>query len=238
MVVLLPTLNRIELVKQFFQSYKDTGADCAGYLLVDEADYKKNSKGYAEISAKYLPQDWILRNTKDAVSMGDKVRFVFPEIKHFKAVGLLNDDHYCVTREWDKKVERMLDGTNMVSTNDGNWNFGFNVVGLTAWSMGLLEACGFPIFPPGIDHWFIDNVWKAIGESTGCWLETMKVNIEHRHAFIGKMPQDETFKVSQNQEKAQSAMRAFEKFMKEDFKDVCARITAMRSKEIAKEKYV
>lgn len=236
MIILLPTLNRIELVKRFFESYRASGADCAGYVLVDALDYERNKIGYEEIKA-LLPGDWIFRNTKDSVTMGDKVRFVWPEIRHFKTVGLLNDDHFCVTPEWDKNVEALLDGTNMVSTNDGFWNFGFNIVGLTAWSMPLLEVCGFPIFPKGIDHWFIDNLWKAIGESTGCWVETMKVNIEHRHVFKGEMAMDETGKISQNPDRAKIAAVNFEKFMNEEFKGICEKVIQFRSQQIEEAKF-
>lgn len=230
-MILLPTLNRIELLKQFLRNYEFTGATVPIKILVDSEDLKKNDYSF-------LSEDRLV-DTGTAVSMGDKVRYYFNHnpISHLKWIGLLNDDHVCITPEWDKKVEALLDGTNMVSTNDGYWNFGHNVVGLTAWSTPLLEAAGFPIFPNGIDHWFIDNIWKAIGDKTGCWLETMKVNIEHRHVFRGMMPIDETARLSQNQEKANAASIQFQKFMDTEFEGVCERIMKLRESHQLKEKF-
>lgn len=163
--------------------------------------------------------------------MGDKCRWAYRELKERDIgwIGLLNDDHYCVTKNWDKAVESFLDGTNMVSTNDGSWNFGTRVVGLTAWSMALLDAAEIPIFPRQLQHLCIDDVWKAIGESTGCWFETMKINIEHRHAYRGMSPQDETFQKVNSQTQWLHDTKEFKEFMEQDFKDVCFRIAKLRS---------
>lgn len=237
-IVLLPTLNRLELLNQFAESYTKTKATVPIWLLVDDKDFEQNSKAYFELTEKN--PTFALVTTGDAVSMGDKVRYIWETLKakNPKWVGLLNDDHYCITEEWDKKTDQLIDGTNMVSTNDGSWNFGFNVVGLTAWSMPLLEAVGFPIFPPGIEHWFIDNVWKSIGESSGCWLETMKINIEHRHVYIGKMKPDATFNKSNHRPQVEASQKAFERFMEHDFVETCKKILWLRSNKIVENKFV
>lgn len=233
-MILLPTLNRVELLQRFLDSVKLTAPDCKGLILVDEKDYQINEHAYTNL---IKPTHWGIINTYKNVSMGDKCRYVQNMWVDESWVGLLNDDHVCITPGWDNIVEEMLDGTNMVSTNDGYWNFGHNVVGLTAWSTPLLEAAGIPIFPTWIDHWFIDNIWKNIGDATGCWLETMKVNIEHRHVFRGMMAADETAKISQSQEKANLAAQAFQKFMDEEFKGVCERINKLRAPGHLKEKF-
>lgn len=237
-MILLPTLNRIGLLRDFIRSYIETEAVVPVLVLVDDNDYIANQDDYETIKAR-MPAEFRFCQTGQFVSMGDKVRYIWPEVKGLSPtwVGILNDDHYCVTKNWDKRVDAFIDGTNMVSTNDGGWNFGFRVVGLTAWSMPLLETAGFPIFPPDIDHWFIDDIWKSIGESSGCWLETIKVNIEHRHVFIGKMPEDATSKISQSRDKAAVAQAAFKQFMEKDFQDVCLRIVKLREDKIFGEKF-
>lgn len=234
-LILLPTLNRTKLLKNFVESYVETKATVDMWILVDDVDYHNNQ---AEYDAIQLPETVEIISTGSAVSMGDKVRHVWEHVDDYKWIGLLNDDHYCITPEWDKKAYEMLDGTNMLSTNDGFWNFGFRVVGLTAWSKPLLDACDFPIFPDHIDHLFIDDIWKAIGESTGCWKETMKINIEHRHVFCGKSPEDDTFKKVNNQAKYQEGLKAFTKFMEQDFKTVCEKILNMRSTHVHANKFV
>jgi hypothetical protein len=231
MIILLPTLNRVSLLKRFLESYHATNSTCEVIVLVDDEDYEKNAKGYDEVR-------WRIEKTGNARSMGDKCRFIWDEVKDAPTIGLLNDDHVLMTPEWDKKADALLDGTNMLSTNDGHWKFGTNVVGLTAWSMPVLKAAGFPIFPKGMNHWFIDDVWKAIGEKTGCWKETMTINCEHRHVFNGKMEVDETARVSQAEMSARESKEAFDLFMKDECEGVCERIKALREEQSIKAKFL
>ncbi len=238
-MILLPTLNRTALLERFMESYIDTDAEVPVLVLVDAADLEKNHKHYDQLerNAPLIEMPMTIVNTGKAVSMGDKVRFVWDRVKDSKWVGILNDDHVCITPEWDKKVDALIDGTNMVSTNDGNWNFGVRVCGLTAWSMGLLNAAQFPIYPRNLQHLYIDDVWKAIGESTGCWLETNKIDIHHKHALKGEMEKDETFKKVYAQGSWEYDSKEFRHFMEQDFKDTCARISALRQAHAQKQKF-
>lgn len=237
-LILLPTLNRTELLKSFIKSYIETEATVDVWVLVDEVDYQTNRAGY-ELALKDAPETIQLHLTDTAVTMGDKIRKVYPQITPaVKWIGLLNDDHYCITPEWDKKAESLLDGTNMVSTNDGFWNFGVRVVGLTAWSKPLLDLVGFPIYPENLQHLYIDDVWKAIGESSGCWHETMSINIEHRHVYAGKMAEDDTFKKVNSQSSYQSDLQHFQKFMEQDFKIICQKILDFRASQVQSNKFV
>lgn len=236
-VILLPTLNRTGLLKNFITSYKETRAEIDVKILVDDADYEVNKAQYDAI-LNICPPTIDIMSTENKVSMADKTKHVWDTVKEYKWVGILNDDHYCVTDQWDKKVEFLIDGANMVSTNDGFWNFGFRVVGITAWSTKLLECVGFPIFPRGLQHLYIDDVWKAVGESTGCWYETMSVNIEHRHVFNGLMPEDDTFRRVNNQQAYKADLDHFQKFMEEDFKAVCERVIELRKTHIQENKFV
>lgn len=235
MIILLPTLNRIHLVQRFVDSYKETRATCPVWILVDSEDRNKHAYDILKLADGFRVID-----TGSAISMGDKCRFIWPHVKQSgeASVGLLNDDHVCMTKEWDKKVEAMIDGTNMVSCNDGNWNFGTNVVGITAWSMPLLDAVGFPIFPRNLQHYFVDNVWKSIGDATGCWLETLKINFEHRHVFRGQMEADDTFKRVNDPEKTAYDQKEAQHFMDQDFAGVVERVKKLREPHSLESKFV
>src|ERR1700679_2472830 len=106
-LLLLPTLNRPEILKHFIRSYKETNSSIETMVLVDRED-KFHYTGLE------LPENIYLFDTEGNVSMGDKCRYVWKTVKE-KAptwIGLLNDDHYCITQEWDKKAEGLLNGTN------------------------------------------------------------------------------------------------------------------------------
>lgn len=240
-VVFLPSLNRTKLLKRFFESYKQTKATIPVWVLVDSKDLEKNNDGYGELE---LPDGCKLINTGSAVSMGDKIRWAYKDpmyseiIKKLDWVSICNDDHKAVTEEWDQKFDKLIDGTNMVSCNDGNYMFGVRVVGLTAFSTPLIEAFGFPMFPRNLQHLYIDDVFKAIGESTGCWLETNKINMPHLHAFKGDMEQDETFKKVYAPGSWEYDAKEWKHFLEQDFKDVCARVLKLRSHQNLDEKMV
>lgn len=237
-LILLPTLNRVEKLHQFIESYKKTHATVVVYILVDDKDYEANFDKYKDVM-KHFPDHMKIHKTGSAVSMGDKCRFILPLVKNhdWSWIGILNDDHYCITPEWDKKVEALIDGTNMVSTNDGYWNFGVRVAGLTAWSSALIHVAGFPIFPRNLQHLCIDDVWKNIGEATGCWHETMKVNIEHRHVFKDPAIKDTTHDKVYAPNAWEYDGKEFKHFMEQDFKDVCEKIIKFRAENF-KEKLI
>lgn len=240
-LLLVPTLNRISLLQEFLKSYVEAQSTVATVLLVDEADYRANESGYKEIEATLPPQISIV-NTHEAVTMGDKIRFIYPKMKsivpELRWVGLLNDDHYIITSGWDKVVEELIDGKNFISSNDGFWAAGAKCCGVTAWSIGLLDVVGFPIYPEGLQHLYIDDLWKAIGESTGSWHETMRINVEHRHVLKGAMQADDTFLKSNNEHRYRVEEPVFRKFMEEKFKDVCVNVVKFRSEEGLDAKFV
>lgn len=238
-VIILPTLNRIDMVKSFVQSYLETKSTVPVWILIDSKDWETNKEGYLGVEAIMPADKFFFKWTDGAVSMGDKIRAIWPQIKAagFTWVGLLNDDHYLLTEEWDKKANALIDGTNMVSTNDGKWNFGIRVCGLTAWSTALIDAVGFPIYPRNLQHLYIDDIWRAIGERTGCWKDTIKINVEHRHAYCGKGPQDETFKKVNAPTSWEYDAKEFKHFMEQDFLGVCERVMALRKASLLKEKH-
>jgi len=189
-MTLLPTLNRTKLLTRFLQSVKDTETTTAGWVIVDKSDWMENLKAYEAIE---MPKGWGYRLT-NGVTMGDKIREVWDEVLDVGTewVNVLNDDHVIKTKHWDQKLLKKLDGTNFVTCNDG-WMSPRKAAGATIFSMPLLKAVGIPIYPEGMKHLFIDDLWETIGKSTGTWDIDHSVLIEHHNQL--KLPQerDSTF---------------------------------------------
>jgi hypothetical protein len=157
-------------------------------LIIDEEDHLKNKTQYTNLFKNlYVPKRVKTKITK-AKGMGPKVREVWPEVieavKTYKTpwVGLLNDDHVCITENWDRRLIEQLNGSNFITCND-HWRAPQRAAGATLWSFKLLEEVGWPIFPPQIDHLGIDDVWEQLGRWTGCWKVDMSVVVEHHHVF-------------------------------------------------------
>jgi hypothetical protein len=56
-----------------------------------------------------------------------------------------------------------------------------------------VRAVGY-IFPPGLHHLYVDDVWEAIGRESGYWTTDMDVMVRHRHVLKGDAAADETHK--------------------------------------------
>lgn len=186
MITLIPSRNRKELLTRFLKSAIDANTTTDGIILIDEEDFA--STDYISIPK---PERYRFEITKGK-TMGDKIRDVWPKLKGYKSVCLLNDDHVIVTKDWDKKVQEKIYGYNFVSTED-HWRSPQKASGATVWSMDLLEEIGWPIYPPGMIHLFIDDLWEYLGRMTGCWNIDHSVCIEHHHPLSGKIPADQTF---------------------------------------------
>ncbi len=191
-MILLPTFNRIAKLKKFMQSARATETSTSGLVLIDREDYLEKQMDYLELESRHFPNGWKIKIT-DSRGMGAKVREVWPMVRDLAFVGILNDDHVCITKNWDTRLIKQLNGKNFVSCND-NWNAPARAAGATIWSMPILECVGWPIFPPQIEHLGIDDCWELLGRATGCWHVDMTVVIEHDHVLKGA-ENDETHKL-------------------------------------------
>ncbi len=174
-LILLPSLNRPELLKRFLASYVETKSTTKGLVLVDRADPSKEA--YLKI---VYPPEWTLVLT-EGISMADKIKEVWDQFIDLDAVCVLNDDHVLRTEGWDQKCLAAITGTNVVATNDG-WVAPRRLCGATWWSTKVLRSVGY-MFPQGISHLFIDSVWEFLCAKAQCANILMDVMVEHCHAF-------------------------------------------------------
>lgn len=244
MAWLLPTLGRIEKLRYCLMTMKKQDTTTPGLIIVDKKDWLKNEAEYLKLKDECWPtacdvsddddigvtieQGWDFVVT-EAVTMGDKVREVWPQVESNSWLGILNDDFEFNTYQWDSKLLKRLDGKNFVSSND-RWLAPVRATTATAWSMPLLKAVGFPIFPPDIQHLHIDSLWENLGRATGCWRIAMDVIVEHRHVLKG-YDDDATNKATYGsyfdaQRKGIKPIedQIFDKFMAENFNKLVQKI--------------
>lgn len=186
---LLPSLNRPNLVKEFIRAYNDTNSTTDVWLLVDDKD-----PSYQDYRALELPKNFLLVNTGDDITMGDKVRHVFKSISSFDWIGILNDDHKPRTDKWDQKVISQIQGHNVVFTNDGyvNAQGPTRIAGAICFSGKWLRTLGY-MFLPGQHHLYSDDLWQTLCQRAQCAFFINDVLVEHDHAYKNKDLQDDTF---------------------------------------------
>ncbi len=228
-MILLPTLNRPDQLRQFLDSAIKAKTASPGMVIVDNEDNVKNGEAYEELLIKVEQLGWNYAFT-DAVSMGDKIREVWPKVTENPDrywVCVLNDDHRIVTEYWDKKLITHLDGANFVSCND-RWAAPMKAAGATIWSIDLLKHLDWPIYPPKLQHLFIDDLWEKVGRSSGCWKVLMNVVVEHHHAMKGESPQDETYRKVYAKTAWDADQAIFNAFMQNDFQKTVEKIIEFR----------
>ncbi len=221
---LLPTLNRIEKLKNCVASMNRHKTSTPGLILTDGADYEAHKADYDSLN---LPDKWLVVVTK-AITMGDKCREIFPRLEdECSWVGLLNDDHEMAVDEWDKKLLKRVNGQTFVSANDRSYRTFITPVTATAWSMPLLKALGWPIYPPQLQHLFIDDVWREIGRSAGNWRICADSIVLHKHVLFGSGPPDETHEKVYNQKAWDLDKAIYDNFLKHDLVDAVKKVKAL-----------
>ena len=103
----------------------------------------------------------------------------------------IGDDMVPVTDGWDEQliggIERM--GGGFAYPNDRRRH---DVPEAVVISTPIVRALGW-MCPPGIDHWYLDNVWRDLAVGAGCLLYCGDVIVEHRHPNVTGLPGDATY---------------------------------------------
>lgn len=172
---LVPTRGRVDtLLPRFLQSFKAAGAVTKGVLLVAPDDYAEHIEKYDALD---LPAGWTIfmcNQTSTAAKCEEGLR-EFGDNKSW--IGFLADDATPDTHAFDQQLIASLTGWNFVSCDDGQGltnRLGTCVV----WSADLIKAVGY-LFPPGVAHNYVDDMWCHIGQLTGCWGQRPDILVRH-----------------------------------------------------------
>lgn len=199
---LVPSRKRPEKLRRFFQALADTDTKTPGLVLIHHAEFQDPALVTA-YDTLTIPWNWRLIKTQGD-SQGDKLREVVDLYVNKDWVGLLGDDQVPDTMNWDLKLVERIKGWNLVSCYDDGWQInqrGGRIAGTMMWSGELLRTVGY-IFPPGMHHVYLDDIWEELGGLTGCWSfaehACPDVVIKHLHVTRGLSEEDETHRIAYN----------------------------------------
>lgn len=182
---LLPSRGRPANLARFFDAYRKTGGATPGLVLISTPDLV-NYQGLA------LPIGWHIFPT-EGETQGEKIAECWEQIKDCAWLGLIGDDCVPQTQHWDRGLIERLDGANIVSCDDG-WLAPRRLGNCWVMAGALVRAIGY-IFPPGLQHLFVDDVWETIGAQAACWSCRMDIVVAHRHVLKGEAPPDQTHRL-------------------------------------------
>lgn len=145
------------------------------------------------------------------------------------ALAFMGDDHRPRTYGWDSfyiHALHQMGGTGMVYGND--LLQGGNLPTQIAMTADIVLALGH-MAPPTLTHLFVDNYWKALGESAHRLAYLPDVVIEHLHPFAGKAQMDEGYHRVNAPTMYQRDSIEYAEYAKQQLPADIAKIKALRS---------
>jgi len=138
---------------------------------------------WAELTPEYcalrIPHNWDIVGVK-AEGMAAKVQTAYAQgvCGDARWIGVVTDDQFPITPQWDTKLIAGLRGWDIVSSDDCD-QAPKRMEGATVWSRDLVDAIGY-LAPPGLQHLFFDDVFERLGAATGCLRWMMDVKVAHK----------------------------------------------------------
>lgn len=190
-VWLVPSRGRPKNAARFMAALEASGCSTPGWLITQQDD----TPNYQDM---VLHPKWRIMSMRSD-SQGDKLRELWDQFRDCEWVGLLGDDQVPTTMHWDTRLISELRGWNLVSCND-DWAIRGDalhqyerIAGTILMSGPLLRAVGY-LFPPGMNHTCLDDVYESLDMAEPIRTTVRDVTIQHVHfANTPGLGMDETY---------------------------------------------
>lgn len=183
---ILPSRQRPESLKRFFDHYAKTKADTPGLVVLDRDDPELD--GYASVT---LPEGWSLIVEPRHKSLGALQNSIYERFSHLPWFGMVADDVTPLTDGWDRALVEAAGSDGVAygydSINKGK-SFTHGVLG-----GDFVRALGWLILP-GLDRLYGDNVIMEVATRKGVLRYLPDVFMEHLHFSNGTAPIDDTYR--------------------------------------------
>lgn len=221
-----PTRQRVKTAEKMLSSFLHTTSSATGIIFCLDEDDPDLIK-YQELF--YNRAAYAISKRGRLIAKSNQIFLALP---HYSFYHQSNDDFIYKTHHWDKILMKAIDekfyGSGIAVGDDGIQSNGFPVVNITSGIM--LRAAGW-FHLPTLTHLYGDNVWNAIGESTGRMIYLKNVSVEHRHVMNKKAEEDVIYKETQSKEMYERDSLAFNTWRKGKAKDTVIKImTAIHDK--------
>lgn len=181
-MIILPTLRRPHLLQQFINAYRQTDGTLPIHVILDAAD----AVSYDRIA---LPDHWKRVTVPAGTKLGGIYQLVvqaYPDASFYAMVG---DDVVPETPHWDIALKENC----LPDKIAWGWDNIQNEKLPTHPFIGgkLVRKLGW-FAAPGMQQYFVDNVWKHLADDLGCGNYLPQVRMRHTHYTNGERAQDRT----------------------------------------------
>ena len=194
-VVVMPSRGRPERAKSALDAIRSTAVlvDTSVVLAVDRDDPCVNDYraltfpdfGVAVTLVTLAPEE-----TGNLVRATNTIAMRIAHEDPDAIIGNFGDDHFCRTRNWDRRITETLVEPGIAYGDD--LLQGEMLPTAPFVSASIVNALGW-YFLPSLTHMYVDNALKRVGQALGAYHYLPDVVIEHLHPGAGKAELDEGY---------------------------------------------
>lgn len=142
------------------------------------------------------------------------------------AIGFMGDDHLPRTRGWDSELLNEIKNGHLVTYGNDLFQGG-NLPTAVLLHGQIPEVLGY-MCPPGLQHLYVDNVWKLWGVRTNRMSYRDDVIIEHMHPVIYKSVTDDRYTAVNSPEKWEHDEKSYHEYMRDSLDYDLAKLGGIR----------
>lgn len=190
LLVLVPSRGRPENIRRLLKGIDETQTHATFRVLVDLDDPKLDE--YQRVmQGNYKASLYVGERAPISALLNFHAKI---DAEYYRAIGFMGDDHLPKTKYWDALIAGTLgkpeDLPRIAYAND--LLQGRNLPTQVFIDSRIIKALGRMV-PETMDHLYLDNYWKALGEQLGTLHYLDNVVIEHLHPVAGKADMDEGY---------------------------------------------
>jgi hypothetical protein len=197
LLVVVPTRERPANVVAFLDAWDATGTQADLIFAIDNDD-PTLTELLNLILGRQAPHVLFVKGPRQSLA-GWTNELAVANAHRYRAIGSMGDDHRPRTEGWDQQILDALDelGTGIVYGDDLIQHAALPTAPF--YTADIVRTLGW-FWPPGIEHLFVDNASKALGEAAGCLRYLPDVVIEHVHPIAGRAEWDESYRTSNSRD--------------------------------------
>lgn len=189
--MLCPTRRRLDNTIEVFNTWVDTQGGYSSLIFIVDEDDTETYISNPDIASRMVVVPKGRPGIVDATNMVAKEYCTF-----FEAIGFMGDDHRFRTIDWDYIMLKKVKESNPNAVVYGDDLYQHNQLPTSVvLDSGIVEKLGY-MAPPILQHMYVDNFWKDIGEKLGTLYYMPEVVIEHMHYTCGKSKIDGSYAVT------------------------------------------
>lgn len=203
-LVLCPSRGRPGNIVELLDCWRDTGATARLVVCVDDDDPRLHDYRRLSVKVEHGPRK----------SLGGWLNHMAVAAESYDVVGFIGDDVRPRTERWDQLIAAAMPRYGVVYGDDGHQHERMPTHPFI--DARIIRRLGF-IAPPGVEHLYIDDFWKAVGEHLATLTYLPDVVLEHMHPHAGKADMDDGYTAVNSRAAYKAGKDAFGRYMRNRF---------------------